>query len=147
MRYFEDFSVGEVIDLGRRTFTEEEILRFAREWDPQPFHTDPAAAASSPFGGLIASGWHTASAVMRMYVETVLADADSQGSPGVEAIRWLRPVRPGDTLAARMRVEGATPSATRADRGTLLLSWEVDNQREERVMTMSARGLFGRRPA
>lgn len=146
MRYFEDFTVGEVIDLGRRTFSEEEILRFAREWDPQPFHTDPVAAAASPFGGIIASGWHTASAVMRMYVETVLADADSQGSPGVEAIRWLRPVRPGDTLAARMRVDEATPSATRADRGTLVLSWEVDNQRGEQVMTMSARGLFGRRP-
>ncbi|MCU4186534.1 MaoC family dehydratase [Acidiferrimicrobium sp. IK] len=146
MRYFEDFPEGQVIDLGTKTVTEAEILAFARQFDPQPFHTDPAAAAASPFGGLIASGWHTAAMIMRLYVDAMLSDADSQGSPGIEALRWLRPVRPGDTLRAVVRVASATPSATRPDRGTLVLDWEVTNQSGETVMTMSGRGLFGRRP-
>lgn len=147
MRYFEDFSEGQVIELGTKTVSEAEILAFASEFDPQPFHTDPVAAASSPFGGLIASGWHTASMVMRLYVDGMLADSDSQGSPGIEALRWRRPVRPGDTLHAVVEVTSATPSTSRHDRGTLELAWTVTNQHGETVMTMTGRGLFGRRPA
>ena len=146
MRYFEDFPEGTVVDLGATTVTQAAIVAFASEFDPQPFHTDPVAASGGPFGGLIASGWHTASMVMRLYVDKMLHDADSQGSPGVEAVRWLRPVRPGDTIHAVVRVASARPSGSRPDRGTLLLDWEVTNQAGETVMTMTGRGLFGRRP-
>ena len=146
MRYFEDFPEGTVVDLGTTTVTQAAIVAFASEFDPQPFHTDPVAASASPFGGLIASGWHTASMVMRLYVDGMLHDADSQGSPGVEAVRWLRPVRPGDTIHATVRVVSARPSGSRPERGTLLLDWEVTNQAGETVMTMTGRGLFGRRP-
>ena len=95
---FEDFEPGRVFELGAREVTEEEIVAFAREWDPQPFHVDPEAAQESSFGGLIASGWHTGAMWMRLYVDSLLVGAASMGSPGIEELRWLAPVRPGDTL-------------------------------------------------
>jgi acyl dehydratase len=147
VRYWEDFTVGDVHRLGTRTVTAEEIVDFARQWDPQPFHVDEQAAAGSSFGGLIASGWHTASITMRMYVDTLLVDSSSQGSPGVEDLRWLAPVRPGDELTVTARVVDATPSATRPDRGTVHLEWEVTNQDGVVAMRMRGRGMFGRRPA
>ncbi len=144
--HFEDIRPGQVYDLGTRTVTEEELIDFARDWDPQPFHLDPEAAKESVFGGLIASGWHTGAMWMRMYVDTMLGSA-ARGSPGIEELRWLAPVRPGDTLTGRLTVLEATPSATKPDRGTVRIRGEMVNQDGVTVMAMTSRGHFGRRPA
>ncbi len=143
--YFEDFWPGQVVELGSHTVTEEEIVAFARQWDPQPFHVDPEAAKETVFGGLIASGWHTGAIWMRCYVDTLLGPS-SQGSPGIEELRWLAPVRPGDTLSSRLTVLETTPSERRPDRGTLRLRGEMVNQEGVTVLSMVSRGLFGRRP-
>ena len=145
-RYFEDFEPGEMLELGSRTVTEDEIIEFARQFDPQPFHVDPAAAAESVFGGLIASGWHTGAMWMRLYVDAMLGSASAQGSPGVEELRWLAPVRPGDTLNGRLTVLETTPSERRSDRGTVRIRGEMVNQDGVTVMSMTSRGHFGRRP-
>ncbi len=143
--YFEDFESGTVFDLGERTLSKEEIVAFAREFDPQPFHVDEDGASGSGFGGLIASGWHTAAIFMRLYVDALLSRAASMGSPGVEELRWLKPVRPGDTLRASLTVLDTTASTRNPKRGTVHLHSEVRNQHGEVVMTMKARGLFARR--
>jgi acyl dehydratase len=146
VRYFEDFKVGEVAEVGPVTVSEEEILEFAARYDPQPFHIDAEAAKSSPFGGLIASGWHTTALFMGMFVRGILSDSASLGSPGVEEIRWTAPVRPGDTLHARSTVIDVQPSAKNQGRGTVFTTNEVLNQNGETVMTLRARGYFARRP-
>ncbi|MFC5719472.1 MaoC family dehydratase [Streptomyces gamaensis] len=111
MRYcFEDFRPGDVHELGTVTVTEEDVLEFGRRFDPQPFHTDAERAALSPYGGLIASGWHTAALFMRRYVDGLLAYSACAGSPGVDEMRFHRPVRPGDTLTARVEILGSRPS-------------------------------------
>jgi acyl dehydratase len=143
--YFEDFEPGMVFDLGERMLAKEDIVAFAREYDPQSFHVDEEAARESAFGGLIASGWHTGSVFMRLYADALLSRAAAMGSPGVEELRWLKPVRPGDTLTARVTVLDTTPSTRNPKRGTVHLFSEVENQRGETVMTMKARGLFARR--
>lgn len=143
--YFEDFEEGQVFGLGEKTLTKEEIVAFAREYDPQPFHVDEEAARGSAFGGLVASGWHTAAVFMRLYVDAVLHRAASMGSPGVEELRWLKPVRPGDPLSASLTVLGTEPSSRNPRRGTVYFVSEVRNGRGEKVMTMKARGLFARR--
>jgi acyl dehydratase len=143
--HFEDFDPGQTYELGAgHTVTAEEIVEFATRYDPQYFHVDAEAAKESPFGGLIASGWHTAALFMRMYVDAILSHSESMGSPGVEELRWLVPVRPGDTLRGRATILEATPSAKRNDRGTIRARFEALNQRDEIVMTFVARGLFGR---
>jgi acyl dehydratase len=144
--YFDSVAVGAVLELGSRTVSEEEILAFAREFDPQPFHIDPEAAEKSLFGGIIASGWHTCSLTMRLMVDSFLSRAASLGSPGVEQIRWLRPVRPGDTISARIVVLDVRPSQSKPDRGAVKMRTEVTNQAGELVMTMESTGLVGRRP-
>ena len=146
-RYFDDFVVGESIELGSVLVTEEEILDFARRFDPQTFHTDPVAAQASPFGGLIASGWHTCSLYMRLLYDGMLADAASQGSTGMEELRWLAPVRPGDTLTARYVVLDAQRSSTKPHRGTVTFRSEMVNQHGEVVLRMVGRGLYGTRDA
>ena len=143
--YFEDFEPGQVFELGSRRVTEAEIVEFAERWDPQPFHVDPSAAAESAFGGLIASGWHTGAMWMRMYVDSLLDGAASMGSPGIEELRWLAPVRPGDTLAGRLTVLETTPSERRPDRGTVRIRGDMVNQDGVTVMTMTSRGHFARR--
>ncbi|MGZ4353598.1 MAG: MaoC family dehydratase [Gaiellaceae bacterium] len=145
MRSWEDFEAGQVYELGARAVTRDEIVAFARAFDPQPIHLDDEAAARGPFGGLIASGWHTASLFMRMYVDELINDTVSMGSPGVEELRWLVPVRPGDELRGRVTILEATPSSTRPDRGTIRARMEMLNQRDEVVLTMVARGFLGRR--
>ena len=145
--YFEDLEAGQVVDLGTIAVTEEDILGFARQWDPQPFHVDPEAAKDSVFGGLIASGWHTGAMWMRLYVDSLLDGAASMGSPGIEELRWLAPVRPGDTLAGSLTVLETTPSERRSDRGTVRIRGEMTNQDGVVVMSMTSRGHFGRRPA
>lgn len=145
-RYFEDFRPGEVIELGSRRIEEAEIIAFARAYDPQPMHTDPAAARRSVFGGLIASGWQTVAIYMRLLVDGLVNQTVSMGSPGCDEIRWLKPVRPGDTLRARLTVIEATPSRSKPDRGAVTQRAEMLNQHGEVVMTMRAIGIFGRRP-
>jgi len=145
VKYWEDFEVGVETVHGSHTITEDEIVRFAQEFDPQPFHTDPAA--EGPFGGLIASGWHSAALYMGMFVRNVLLDSASLGSPGVEELRWLVPVRPGDVLTGRSRVVEAWPSERDRRRGTIVGEHELVNQHGEVVMRMRARGFIARRSA
>jgi acyl dehydratase len=147
MRYWEDFHVGDTTEVGPVTVSEAEIVEFATRYDPQPFHVDPVAAAQTPYGGLIASGWHTTAIFMGMFVRAVLLDSASLGSPGVEEIRWTAPVRPGDTLSGRTTITDVQPSSTNAKRGTVFTTNEVFNQDEVLVLTMKARGFFARRPS
>ena len=145
--YFEDFTEGQVIELGTiPSLTEEEIITFARQWDPQPFHTDPEAAKESIYGGLIASGWQTALLTMRLQVDSLLSKMDTHGSPGVENIRFRKPVRAGDRLQARYTVLVAEPSAKRPTMGKLLGRTEVLDGAGDVVYQMDGWGLIGRRP-
>lgn len=146
MRYFEDFQVGQVHELGSYVVTREEILAFARQYDPQPFHIDEEAGRQSIYGSIIASGWQTAAICHRLLVRGVLEDSSSMGSPGLDELRWLRPVRPGDTLSARIEVLESTPSRSKPDRGTVKIRMEVRNQQGELVMTECPIALFRRRP-
>lgn len=143
--YWEDFKVGDVAPMGERMLSEDEIIAFARDYDPQAFHVDPAAAGQSMYGGLIASGWHTVALVMRMMVDSYLGRSASLGSPGVDNVRWLKPVRPGDTIRARREVLETRASRSRPDMGVVKTRWEVFNQDDELVMTMEGYGMFGRR--
>ena len=145
-RYFEDYHVGMVDEFGSVLVTAEEIVEFARRYDPQTMHVDAVAAGSGRFGGLIASGWHTVALFMGMYVRGVLLDSASLGSPGVEELRWLAPVRPGDELRGRSTITDVRASSTNPSRGTVFSSSEVVNQEGTVVMTMRARGFFARRP-
>lgn len=144
-RYFEDYQPGAVHEFGSITIREIEIIEFARRFDPQPFHIDPEAAEQSVFGGLIASGWHTASLTMRLLVENYVSRVASLGSPGVDEVRWLKPVRPGDTLSARVTVLESKISRSKPDRGTIRSFVETLNQHREVVMTWRGIGMFRRR--
>ena len=146
MLWWEDFRVGDSTEMGRHTFTEAEILAFGREFDPQPFHADAAAAGETAFGGLIASGWHTCAVGMRLMVLSYLGRARSLGSPGIDGIRWLKPVRPGDTLVYRRTVVASRASATRKGVGLVKHRWDAVNQAGELVLTMEGWGMFGRKP-
>jgi acyl dehydratase len=147
MIYFEDFVVGERARLGSVDVRAEEIVEFARRFDPQPFHTDPQRALQSVYGGLIASGWHTCSMVMRLACDAYLLDSASLGSPGVEKIEWLKPVRPGDRLTAWRQVLESRPSRSNPGRGSVFSLLEAENQVGEIVLRMQAWGMFRRRPA
>lgn len=144
--YLDDFHDGQIIDLGSRTVSREEIIEFASQYDPQPFHTDEEAAKESIYGGLIASGWHTVALFMRLLVDGLLSRAASMGSPGVDEVRWLKPVRPGDTLSARGVVLAVVPSRSKPDRGILRTSYEMFNQSGEQVLSIKGIGMFARRP-
>jgi len=144
--YFEDFAPGQDIDLGTRTVTEEEIVVFAREYDPQPFHVDRDAAAHSIYGGVIASGWHTCGMMMRMVVDNLLNRSASMGSPGLDGVRWLAPVRAGDTLNVRYQTVQVKASASKPDRGVVWSKWVAINQHGQTVCTVEGMGMFGRRP-
>jgi acyl dehydratase len=141
-RDFEDYIVGAEQEFGSIVVEEAEVISFARRFDPQPFHTDPAAAKESIYGGLIASGWHTASLMMRLFVDHYLASSSSLGSPGVDELRWLKPVRPGDTLSLRATVLEATRSRSKPDRGLVRTLVEVLNQDREVVMSLKAMNLI-----
>lgn len=145
--YFEDFTPGRVFELGTVEVSEDEIIEFATRFDPQPFHIDPAAAADTMFGGIIASGWHTCSMCMRLLVDGLLSGSASLGSPGMEQIRWTAPVRPGDRLTARSTVVETRPSSSKPDRGTVTLATEMENQDGVVVMTMRGMGMYARRPS
>ena len=144
--YFEDFEIGRPIDLGSCLVSEEEIVRFAEQFDPQPFHVDPDAAAQSIYGGIIASGWHTCSLMMRQVVKGVFGDAAGLGSPGIDEIRWIKPLRGGDTLHVVMTALEARPSGSKPDRGVIKMLWEASNQHGDAVATVRSLGMFQRRP-
>ena len=146
MHYFEDFHIGDTFDLGQISVTEEEIIAFARQFDPQPFHTDPERAKNSYFGELVASGWHTTALFMRLFVDGLLNESASLASPGVEKVRWLKPVRPGDTLSARFTVIESTPSRSRATLGVIRSNGEMFNQHNELVLTIDGIHFLGRKP-
>ena len=137
-RYFEDYQAGAVHRFGSIAVEEDEVIAFATRFDPQDFHTDPVAAKSTPFGGLIASGWHTAGLMMRLYAQHYLTKVGSLASPGVDELRWIKPVRPGDTLSVRVTILDAVPSKSKPDRGVVTSFIEVLNQAEEVVMSMRA---------
>ena len=144
--YFEDFFPGQVIELGQRQVSEAEIIAFATEYDPQLFHVDAAAAAGSIYGGVIASGWHTCGMMMRLVVDGLMAASSSMGSPGLDKVRWLQPVRAGDTLRVRYETLTAKASASKPDRGVVWSKWVATNQHGEAICTIDGMGMFGRRP-
>ncbi|PCE24905.1 dehydratase [Paraburkholderia acidicola] len=142
---YEDMEVGTTTVVGSHTFERDEILRFASEFDPQPFHLDDAAAAASPFGTLIASGWHTCSVMMGLMVRNLLADSTSMGSPGIDEIRWIKPVRVGDTITLKNSVLDKRVLESRPDRGLVSTMWEGFNQDGEKVVVVRSKGIFGLR--
>jgi acyl dehydratase len=144
-RYFEDYVPGAVFEYGDILVTEAQIVEFARRFDPQDMHVDPEAAARGRFGGLIASGWHTAAMMMRLIVDNFLPKAASLASPGIDELRWLEPVRPGDVLRIRVTVLEATPSRSRPDRGIVRSFVEVLNQDGDVVMSMKPMNIIRRR--
>ncbi len=146
MLYFEDFVVGLRRELGSRSLSADQMIAFAREYDPQPFHIDAEAAAHSPFGSLIASGWQTCAVTMRILCDSFLLDSASMGSPGVDEVRWTKPVRPGDTLTVFSTVIEARASRSKPDRGVVVSSTEVVNQHGEIVMTMRGMTMLATRP-
>jgi acyl dehydratase len=144
--YWEDFPVGSVREFGGITLSKEDILRFAKEYDPQRFHVDEEAAKRSPYGGLIASGWQTCALAMRMSCDAYLLDSASVGSPGVEQVRWVKPVRPGDTLRVRLEVLESRLLKSKPGVGLVRNRWDMLNQHGEQVMQMEGYGMFLRRP-
>ena len=145
-RYFwDDFTPGWTYESGSRTLGADEIVRFAREYDPQVFHTDEEGAKATPFGGLIASGWQICGVMMRLMCDGYLVDSACLGSPGLDELRWLRPVRPGDALRLRTTALEQTPSRKDPSRGTVKFRWEVLNQNDEIVCSIVGRQLFRRR--
>jgi acyl dehydratase len=145
-RWFEDYAVGEVFEFGDRPVTLNEIVSFATRYDPQPFHTDAVAAADSSFGGLVASGWMTCAVLMREMCDHFVSPLSAMGSPGVDTLRWLKPVRPGDRLHVRVTVVEVTPSQSKPDRGVVTLLQEVINQANEVVLSLQGRALQRCRP-
>jgi acyl dehydratase len=144
-RFFEDFARGWTYESEARTLSAAETVAFAREWDPQRYHTDEAAARASPFGGLIASGWQTGCVAMRLMCDGYLTHSSCVGSPGFEELRWLKPVRPGDSLRLRAEVLEARLSSTRPDRGIVRWRWELLNQHDEVVLSILGTQFFLRR--
>ncbi len=145
-RYFEDYVEGDVHSFGSIAVEADEVVAFAKRFDPQSFHIDPDAAKQSAFGGLIASGWHTAGLMMRLFYEHYLTHVASLGSPGLDELRWVKPVRPGDRLSLRVTVLKATPSKSKPDRGVVTSLVEVLNQSGEIVMTLKPVNMIIRRP-
>ena len=146
MRYFEDFEPGQELPFGPHIVTRAEIVAFAAEFDPQPMHLDEAAAADSLLGGLAASGWHTCALFMRMVYDGWIAGSTCMGSPGVDSLKWLRPVRPGDELHGRSTVLETRLPQSRPDRGFVTFRHEVFNARNEPVLVMQNPIMFTRRP-
>jgi acyl dehydratase len=144
-RYFEDYRVGAVYHYGAITVDEAEVIAFATKFDPQDIHVDPEAAARGPFGGLIASGWHTAAMTMRLFADNYLSTVASLASPGIDELRWTRPVRPGDTLNIRVTILDAKVSRSKPDRGVVRTLIEVLNQDDELAMSCKAINLLRRR--
>lgn len=146
-RYFDDFKVGDKFATATKAVTDDMIVGFAKIYDPQPFHLDPAAAKHSIYGGLIASGFQTLAIGFRLIWDTGILAAASMGSPGFDELRWLKPVRPGDTLHVEMEVVESRPSQSKPDRGIMRGAYRYLNQNGEAVLTYTAMHLLKRRPA
>ena len=144
-RYFEDYIPGSVYEFGTKLVDENEIVEYARKYDPQIFHTDPDAARKTPFGGIVASGWHTAGMAMKLLVEHYIPHGAGAGSPGVDELRWHTPVRPGDVLSVRVTILDARLSKTKTDRGIIRSHIEVLNQRREVVTSWKGMAMMLRR--
>jgi len=142
---WEDFRPGQVIEHGARTLQARDIIDFARDWDPQRYHVDPVAAAETPFGGLIASGWQSCGVAMRMMCDAYLTESSCVGSPGIDELRFLHPVRPGDTLRFRATVLESRPSRSRPERGLVTFRWELMNQKDKVVLSMVGHQFYLRR--
>lgn len=143
--YWEDLQPGSVRDLGSVSVNAEQIKEFAAQYDPQPFHLDEEAARDSMFGGLAASGWQTACLAMRLTVDNMLRHTASMGSPGLESLKWLKPVYPGDVLNLRHTILESRPLKSRPDTGLVRSRWEMFNQKGDKVLEMEGYGMFGRR--
>lgn len=143
--YWEDLTPGWQCESRSRTLTLDEIKAFAREYDPQPYHVDEEAAKSSPFGGLIASGWQTCSIAMRLMCESYLLQTSCLGSPGLDGLRWFKPVRPGDSLRLKSTALDQTPSKKDPTRGTVKFRWDVLNQKDEVVCSITGRQHYRHR--
>ncbi|WP_416899001.1 MAG: MaoC family dehydratase [Minwuia sp.] len=141
---FEDIEIGLSRETPSRTVTEDEMLAFSREFDPQVFHLDPEAAKESVFGGLCASGWHTASLMMRLQMDS-WKSAYSMGSPGFDDLKWLKPLFPGDSIRVRSTCIDKTPSRSKADRGSAVWKTEVVNQKDEVVLSANLIGIYRKR--
>ncbi len=142
---YEDLEVGSRTEVGKHRFTADEIVTFAQAYDPQPFHVDAQAAKSSMFGGLVASGWHTCSVFMGMLVRGVLQGSTSMGSPGIEEIRWIKPVRAGDTITMYNKILDKRLSESKPDRGIVTTEWEGVDEQGETVITVRSKVIFGLR--
>ena len=145
-RYWDDYEVGQKFALGSTTFSEQEIVDFGRQFDPQPFHVDAEAAKQSMYGSLIASGWHVASKMMRLFVDNYVDRRTALGSPGLDELRWLKPVRPGDRLTGEVEIAEKVPSKSKPELGVLHERWTVTNQKGEVVMTTRGINMVRRRP-
>jgi len=146
-RFFDDFRPGERFETPGTTLSESMLLDFAYRYDPQPFHLDVPAAAKSIYGGLIASGFQTLVHAYRMFISEGVFAACAMGSPAMDEVRWIKPVRPGDTLRVVGEVRESRPSRSKPDRGILRMDYQVLNQADEAVMTFSITHLLARRPA
>ncbi len=144
-RYFEDYIEGDVHNFGTAKVEADEIISFAKRYDPQPIHTDPDVAKLRPFGGIIASGWHTVGLMMRLYVEHYLSNVASLVSPGIDELRWHKPARPGDELSVRVTVAKTAASKSKPDRGVVTSLVEVYNQNAELVMSLTAVNIIFKR--
>lgn len=144
-RYFEDYVAGSTYEFGTVSVTEAQIIEFAKEYDPQPFHVDPAAAVDGPFGGIIASGWQTAALMMRLFAEHYLSSVASLGGPGVDELRWLRPVRPDDRLHLRVTVVDTKASNSKPDRGLVRTLAELVDDAGEPVFRVTVLNFLRRR--
>ena len=140
--YFEDIQVGQKIQLGSISVTKKEIISFAKQYDPQPFHVNEEKAKESLFEGICASGWHTCSLFMKILYEGFLINAASLGSPGMDEIRWLKPLRPGDTITGVGEVMTKKPSKSKPNLGSLIISYRVFNQGDELIMTLISRAIM-----
>lgn len=143
--YWEDFTEGMTMEFGPKKVERDEVITFAKAFDPQPFHLSEEAGKASLFGGLAASGWHTAAMVMRLMCDGFILDSSSLGSPGLENLKWLKPVMVGDEIRARMRVLGSRPMKSKPHVGLVHNVWEAVNQRDEVVMVIESWAMFGRR--
>jgi acyl dehydratase len=146
-RYFEDYTAGAVYEYGYAGVTEAEILEFARVFDPQPIHVDPVFAAEGPFGGLIASGWHTTAIFMRLLADHYISRVASLASPGIDELRWPAPLRPGDSVRLRATILEARPSRSKPDRGLVRTRAQLISQNDEDVLRLDAMNIIRRRPA
>ena len=144
-RYFDDFEIGERFTTGGFTLSEAQIIEFASTYDPQPFHVDRAAAAEGPFGGIVASGFQTMALAFRAFYDSNIIKSCSLGSPGIDELRWLAPVRPGDTLQVEAEVKQMRASQSKPDRGVLQMAYRAKNQDDEVVLTFTAIHLFARK--